>query len=308
MRTAYLGTDEFAATVLAVLAGSDHRPALVVTPPPSRAGRGRRPKPLPTAERARELGISLIEAPEVNSEEVERALAEVSPDVVCLCSFGQLIGERLLDSFRFLNVHPSLVPRWRGAAPIERAIMEGDGETGVAVMELVADLDAGPVAQDMTRRVPIGPDDDYGSLSSKLAAEGGDALVASLDSLSAGLLEMEPQASSGVTYAEKVTAEERCLDPRLPAEVLERRVRALNPHVGTYIALPDEGRLGVSKARASEGGPDSGRIVASGGRLLLGCSPGALELLEVKPPGGRAMSVDDYLRGHEPPTAAVARD
>jgi len=308
VRTAYLGSDEFAATVLGVLAGSEHRPSLVVTPPPSRAGRGRRPKPLPTAERARDLGLSLIEAPEVNSEEVERALAEVSPDVVCLCSFGQLVGERLLASFRFLNVHPSLVPRWRGAAPIERAIMEGDGETGVAVMELVADLDAGPVARGMTRRVPIGPDDDFGSLSSRLAAEGGDALVASLDSLSAGVLEMEPQASTGVTYAEKVTAEERCLDPTLPADVLERRVRALNPHVGAFIALPEDGRLGVSRARASEGGPESGRVVVSDGKLLLGCSPGALELLEVKPPGGRAMPAGDYLRGHEPPTVAIARD
>lgn len=308
MRTAYLGTDGFAATVLAALAESDHRPSLVVTPPPSRAGRGRRPQPLPAAERARDLGIALLEVSQVNSEEVERALAEVTPDVVCLCSFGQLVGERLLEAFRFLNVHPSLVPRWRGAAPIERAIMEGDDETGVVVMELVADLDAGPVARGMTRRVPIEPDDDFASLSSRLAAEGGDALIASLDRLSSGALEMEPQSSSGVTYADKVTSEERCLDPALAATRLERRVRALNPHVGTYVALQDEGRLGVSRARASGDGPEPGRFAVVDGKLLLGCSQGSLELIEVKPPGGRAMAVEDYLRGHEPPSAVAVHD
>ena len=146
MRTAYLGTSEFAATVLRRLADSPHRPALAVTPPDTRKGRGRRLAAPPAADAARELGIELHQTPDVNSEESLAAIRAAKPAAIPVCAFGQLIKEPLLSEYTMLNVHPSLVPRWRGAAPIERALMEGDGKTGVTIMRVTAGLDSGPIA------------------------------------------------------------------------------------------------------------------------------------------------------------------
>ena len=140
MRTAYLGTSEFAATVLRRLADSAHRPVLVVTPPDSRRGRGRRLAPPPAAETAREVGLDLHQTPDVNSSESVEAIRATRPEAIAVCAFGQLIGEQLLSEFLMLNVHPSLIPRWRGAAPIERALMAGDEVTGVTIMRVTAGL------------------------------------------------------------------------------------------------------------------------------------------------------------------------
>ena len=146
MRTAYLGTSEFAATVLRRLAESPHSPALVVTPPDSRRGRGRRLSPPPAAETARELGLELHQTADVNSDESLTAIRAARPEAIVVCAFGQLIKEPLLSEFLMLNVHPSLIPRWRGAAPIERTLMAGDEATGVTIMRVTAGLDSGPVA------------------------------------------------------------------------------------------------------------------------------------------------------------------
>jgi methionyl-tRNA formyltransferase len=188
-----------------------------------------------------------------------------------VCAFGALIKEPLLTDFEILNVHPSLLPRWRGAAPVERAIMAGDEQTGVAIMRLTAGLDSGPVC--LMEAEPIEPEDDYGALAARLEERGSGLLVRALD-------ERPPfveQPEDGVTYAEKITAADRTLDPAAPAEVNVRVVRALHPHIGARLALEDGTFLGVHRARVAQ--------------------DGALELLGVQPPGGRPMAYADYLRG-----------
>jgi methionyl-tRNA formyltransferase len=303
VRTAYLGTSEFAATVLRRLADSPHQPARVVTPPDSRRGRGRRLAPPPAADAARELGLELHQTPDVNSDLSLQAIRGARPSAIAVCAFGQLIKEPLLSEFLMLNVHPSLVPRWRGAAPIERALMAGDPETGVTIMRVTAGLDSGPIA--LAERLPIAPEDDYASLSVKLAGLGGELLIRTLDALEAGDLDFIEQDDSKATYAEKIAAEERHLMPSRTASELERIVRALTPHVGAYLELEDGGRLGVRSARAAPGGPSQGTIEVTGEGLLLGSADGALRLEVVQPPGKKPMSAADFLRGHPPPAKAL---
>jgi methionyl-tRNA formyltransferase len=297
--TVYLGTSDFAATVLERLAGSAHRPALVVTPPDRRRGRGRRTQSPPVAEKARERGMEVLQAADVNEPEALERIRAVKPDAVVVCAFGQLIREPLLSEFEMLNVHPSLLPRWRGAAPIERAIMAGDRQTGVCVMRLVAALDAGPVA--LRAELPLGCDEDFETVSAKLSALGGDLLVEALDRHAAGTLAFEEQGEEGVTYAEKIAPEERRLDPNRPAAELAATVRALTPHVGAYLETADGERLGVRRARAVDVSVKTGTVKAEWGVLLVGCCRGALRLEVVQSPGGKPMPVDAYLRGHPLP-------
>ncbi len=303
MRTAYLGTSEFAATVLRRLADSPHRPALVVTPPDSKRGRGRRLAPPPAAATARELGLALHQTADVNSAESLDAIRAAKPEAIAVCAFGQLIKEPALSEFLMLNVHPSLVPRWRGAAPIERALMAGDDLTGVTIMRVTAGLDSGPIA--LADELTISPEDDYESLSGRLAALAGEILVRALDSLSTGELDFAEQDDDLAIYAEKVMADERHLPPSRPAADLERIVRALTPHIGAFLELEGGDRLGVRRARAVDGGPESGAIEINEGELLLGSGDGALSLEVVQPPGKKPMSAADFLRGHAPPEKAI---
>jgi methionyl-tRNA formyltransferase len=299
VRTAYLGTSAFAATVLERLAGSAHRPALVVAPPDRPRGRGRRSGAPPVAEIAAELGIELLQAEDVNDAAVVERIRAAKPEAVAVCAFGQLIHEPLLSELPPLNVHPSLLPRWRGAAPIERAIMAGDARTGVCAMRLTAGLDSGPVA--LREEVAIGPEDDFASLSGRLATLGGEILVEALGLLAQGRLELAEQDEEQATYAEKIDPAERRLDPRRPAAELARTVRALTPHIGAYVEIGGGERLGVRRARAVEVSVKQGEMRAEWGALLLGCGRGALRLEVVQPPGGKPMAADAYLRGHPVP-------
>jgi methionyl-tRNA formyltransferase len=291
LRTVYLGTSAFAAAVLERLAESPHRPVLVVTRPDRPAGRGRRLSSPPVLHSARSLGIDVAQPDDVNEEGVG-PIASVAPDVVVVCAFGALIREPLLSAHPLLNLHPSLLPRWRGAAPIERAIMAGDAETGVAIMRLTAGLDSGPVC--LAEREPIRPEDTYGSLSARLAQRGAALLVRALEERPG----FEEQDESQATYAEKIGPQDRTLDPSLPAVQLDRVVRALTPHVGARVALADGSLLGVVAARpVARSGAALGSLLEEDGRLLLATADGALELAIVQPPGGRPMPAADYLRG-----------
>jgi methionyl-tRNA formyltransferase len=297
--TVYLGTSDFAATVLRILARSPHRPSLVVTPPDRPQGRGRNLTPPPAAQAATELGIELLQAEDVNAESARQRIAAAKPRAVIVCAFGQLIREPLLSAHLMLNVHPSLLPRWRGAAPIERAIMACDERTGVCVMKLTAGLDSGPVA--LSSEVPIGADTDFEALSSTLAGMGGELLIGALNLEAEGRLEFAEQEESAVTYAEKIDPAERRLDPNRPATELAATVRALTPHVGTYLETTGGERLGVRCARAVDVSVRTGAVKSEWGALLIGCCRGALRLELVQPPGGKPMPVDAYLRGHPLP-------
>ena len=293
MRTVYLGTSSFAATVLERLAGTPHRPALVVTRPDAPRGRGRKLLPPPVAEKARELGLELIQPERLHDDDVLERIAAVEPEALAVCAYGALIREPLLSAYEILNVHPSLLPRWRGAAPIERAIMAGDEQTGVSIIRLVAALDAGPIF--LAQAEPIHADDDYGTLAARLETLSGDLLVRALDDLP----EPAEQGEDGLTYAHKIDARDRELDFTLAPEAVERQVRALRPHIGARLPLPDGQFLGVIAARVDGEtlAPAGGRVRVDEGRLLLDCNGGALELTEIRPPGGRPMDAGAWLRG-----------
>jgi methionyl-tRNA formyltransferase len=295
VRTVFLGSSEFAVAVLRSLSTTDHRPELVVTPPDRPKGRGRRVGSPPLADAAREQGLPLLQTSDVNAGEALGQIEAVGPDAFGVCEFGQLIKEPLLSMRPMLNVHPSLLPRWRGAAPIERALMAGDQRTGMTIFQIVAELDAGPIA--LQREEAIRPADDYGTLSARLAALGGRLLIEAFDALSQDKLDLAPQDDGGATYASKIEARERRLDPSRPAQDLERQIRALTPHIGAHIELEGDRRLGIARAMTTGDAVTQGTLQVIDGRLVLGCSDGALELVEVRPAGKRAMAVGDYLRG-----------
>jgi methionyl-tRNA formyltransferase len=296
LRTVFLGTSDFAAAVLERLAGSPHRPALVVTRPDRPRGRGRQLASPPAAEAARALGIGVLQPASVNDDDARAAIAAIAPEAVCVCAYGGLIRQPLLSDYLMLNVHPSLLPRWRGAAPVERALMAGDVETGVSVMRVVEALDAGPVAAQ--RVEPIHQHDTYGALAPRLQRIGGELLVETLDDRPP----VVPQDHAHATYAEKIGPADRVLDPaRTPAE-LERVVRALTPHIGAHVVLPSgDERLRVWDAaiRPEITELAAGELAARDGALLLGCAGGALELRSVQPAGGRPMDAAAFLRGHD---------
>jgi methionyl-tRNA formyltransferase len=292
VRTVFLGTSSFAAAVLQRLAASPHRPSLVISRLDRPRGRGRKLAAPPVAEAAQALGIELDQPASVNDESARALISEHRPDAVCVCAFGALIKDPLLSEHLMLNVHPSLLPRWRGAAPIERAIMAGDPETGVSIMCLTAGLDSGPVGLQVHES--IGLQDTFGSLADRLQAGGGDLLVRALDQLPP----FAEQDDSRATYAEKIAAEDRILDPSRSARELERVVRALTPHIGARVRLPDGSWLGVQQAAVrGPDGPPPGVVSLEGPLPVLGCAEGALELLRVQPAGGRLMSGQDFLRG-----------
>ena len=295
MRTVFLGTSAFAAAVLERLAGSEHRPSLVITRPDRPAGRGRKLAAPPIVEAARAMDLEVLQPESVNDDATRERIAAERPDVVCVCAFGALIKPPLLTDFDLLNVHPSLLPRWRGAAPIERAIMAGDAETGVSIMRVTEGLDSGPIC--LQAAEPIRPDDTYGSLAPRLQDMGGALLLRALDDRPP----FTEQDEAGATYADKIAAADRTLDPARPALELERTVRALHPHIGARIALPDGSHLRVLAAAALDRGPPQGVFAVADGRLALGCSEGALELLALQPSGGRPMQAADYLRGYGVP-------
>jgi methionyl-tRNA formyltransferase len=302
VKTAYLGTSSFAATVLRRLAESEHKPALVVTPPDRPRGRGRKLTAPPAADAARELDLRLHQTADVNLPESVEAIRSADPAAVAVCAFGQLIKEPLLSEQTMLNVHPSLIPRWRGAAPIERALMSGDEQTGVTIMRVTEGLDSGPVA--LQEELAIDGGENYEALAGRLATLAGEALVRALDLQEAGKLDFTEQEEAAATYAEKIAPDERRLDPSRPAQGLERVVRALTPHVGAHLELEDGSRLGVREAHAVPDGPAPGEVQAGDSELLLGTADGALRLEVVQAPGGKPMGAADFLRGHPAPSRA----
>jgi methionyl-tRNA formyltransferase len=270
-RLVYLGTSSFAAAVLRGLHAGEHEVALVVTRPDAPKGRGRKLSSPPVARAALDLELPVIQPEDINSDEAATQIIEAKADELVVCAYGAIIKDPLL-SMDPLNVHPSLLPRWRGAAPIERAMMAGDPETGVSIMRLVAELDAGPVAAQ--EKEPILPEDTYGTLSERLEGMS----VELLERVLAGEPEFAEQDESGVTYAEKIGPADRTLDLNRSPEENVRIVRALNPHIGARMTLEDGSFLGVLEAAAN--------------------TDGTLELVTVQPPGRKPMAYTDYVRGY----------
>lgn len=286
MRTVYFGTSEFAATILRQLAETSHRPTLVVTRPDRRAGRGKQLTAPPVAGAARELGLELMQPERLDDQDATLRVLEQAPEGIIVCAYGAIIKEPLLSAATTYNVHPSLLPRWRGAAPIERAIAAGDTETGVSIMQLEAGLDSGPVA--VQEAIAIDARDTYGSVAERLVQLGGRLLIEALDARPAFI----PQPDEGITYAEKITAADRTLDPAAPATVSDRMVRALSPHIGARLPLGDM-FLGVHETAVLEDVVDDDQLHVDGELVRVG----ALQLVRVQPPGGKAMPAAAWARG-----------
>ena len=262
-RIAVAATAPFGAAVLEGLAAR-HDVAALLTRPDAPRGRGRRLAAPPAKDVAVRLGIPVLQP------DRPAAGLDLGAPTVVVCAYGLLIPEELLSERMWLNVHPSLLPRWRGAAPVERAILAGDAETGASIHRTVKELDAGPIAA--MRAFAIGPEDDAGDVFVHAA----EAAVDLLHGLLEGPIEFEPQSASGVTYAEKISAADRALDLSAPADELVRRVRALSPHIGARAEL--EGRpLTIWRARVADNG--------------------AFEPVEVQPDGGRRMTYEAWRRG-----------
>jgi methionyl-tRNA formyltransferase len=262
-RIAVAATAPFGADVLEGLSRS-HDIACVLTRPDAPKGRGRRLLPPPAKVRAEQLALRVLQP--------ERLAAglDLDADTVVVCAYGLLVPEEALAERRWVNVHPSLLPRWRGAAPVERAILAGDTVTGVTIHETVVELDAGPVLAQES--IPIGPDDDAGAVFARAA----EVAVRLLDGVLGQDGPGRPQPAEGVTYAAKIEASDRVLDLTEPPEALVRRVRALSPHIGARAVLHDR-PVTVWRARVGDGGE--------------------FEPLEVQPEGGLRMSFDAWLRG-----------
>jgi methionyl-tRNA formyltransferase len=293
MRVAFAGSPEAAVEPLRALAASHHELGLFITQPDRARGRSRRTSPTPVALAADELGIEVLRPPTINAPEVIERIEGTGARALAVVAFGQILREGVLSRWPCVNVHFSLLPAYRGAAPVERAIMDGVGETGVTIMQMDAGLDTGPTLA--VESVRVGDDEDGGALVARLARLGAPLLVSVLDGLEEGRITPTPQPDEGVSLAPKITADDRALDLARPAAELERRVRALSPHIGATCRIGGE-PFKVWRVRARTDPAPPGLSIADGA-LLAGCVEGSLEVLELQPPGRGRMDVGAFLRG-----------
>lgn len=297
LRVAFAGTPEFAACALDAIVAAGFEVPLVLTQPDRPAGRGM--KLVPSAVKARALAHGLpVDQPEkLRTPEQRAALLAARPDVLVVAAYGLILPREVLELPRLgcINIHASLLPRWRGAAPIHRAIEAGDAETGITIMQMDQGLDTGPVL--MMRALPIAGDDTTGSLHDKLAALGAEMIVEALRQLSGGGLQAVPQPAEGVCYAHKIDKAEAMLDWRLPAEVLARKVRAFDPFPGAQGLLQQTPlKLWQAQAEAGQGRPGE-VLTADAEGLCIACGEGVLRVRALQRPGSRRMAVADFLRG-----------
>ena len=294
MRVVYAGTPAFAVPALDALVSARYDVALVLTQPDRPAGRGMKLTPSPVARCAAHHGLRVSKPQSLRTAEAAAALREVAPDLMVVAAYGLILPQAVLDipALGCLNIHASLLPRWRGAAPIHRAILAGDCETGISIMRMEAGLDTGPVL--LQRLVPIAPDETTGSLTGKLAVLGAETITSALESLSD--LRERPQDPAGVTYAAKISKSEATMDWARPAEDLERQVRAFNPAPGAEATVQGV-LLKVWQATALPDRYPVGQASIGPSRVVVGCGVGSLELGIVQRPGGRRLPVVEFLRG-----------
>jgi methionyl-tRNA formyltransferase len=291
-----MGTADFALPALGRLAESRHQPVAVYTQPPRPGGRGHRERRTPVHDAAADLGLPVRTPRTLKDEAVQAELGALGADLGVVAAYGLLLPQPVLDAPRLgcVNLHGSILPRWRGAAPVERAIEAGDGETGVMIFQMEKGLDTGPVFAEA--RTTIDADTTGPDLRGRLAWMAADLLLPLLDDLEAGRARATPQPEQGATYAAKIDKSEYLLDLTAPAAVLERRVRAFNPNA--WLPLAGE-RLRVVAAEVVDAAGAPGEVLDE--RLTVACGEGALRPTVVQPAGKRAMAAADFLRGRAVP-------
>jgi methionyl-tRNA formyltransferase len=294
MRLAFMGTPDFAVPALDALVAAGHEVACAYCQPPKPAGRGHAVQETPVHRRAAALGIPVRTPRTLKDPEEQRAFRDLGLDAAVVVAYGLILPQPILDAPRLgcLNIHGSLLPRWRGAAPIHRAILAGDRETGITVMRMDAGLDTGPML--LKRATPIGRTTTAQELHDRLSAMGAEMIVEALDRLGRGDLPDEPQPQDGVTYAAKLSKDEGRIDWTLPAADLARRVRALTPWPGCVFELGGE-RIKLVEAAAVEGSGAPGEVLDEA--FTVACGEGALRCLVVQRPGRRPTDGADCLRG-----------
>ncbi len=306
LRIVFAGTPEFAAVALEALIKGGDVPVAVLTQPDRPAGRGRRLRPSPVKALAERHGIEVLQPSSLKKPDIQASLRALAPDLLVVVAYGLILPRAVLDIPRHgcLNIHASLLPRWRGAAPIQRAILAGDRETGITIMQMDEGLDTGAMLE--RRACEIRDDDTAGSLHDRLARLGADALDAVLARIGGGALRAEPQDDRLATYAGKLDKAEAALDWHESAEMLARKVRAFDPWPVATTTLGDYGRVRVWRARAlpeSSAAPSGTILRATRDGIDIATAEGVLRLLEIQLAGGRRVAVGDFLNAH--PLAAT---
>ena len=296
MRIVFAGTPEAALPSLEALVDSAHEVVAVVTRPDAPSGRGRSLAPSPVGARAAQLGIETLKPPRPSDNGFVTRLNEIAPDCCPVVAYGAVIPQRVLDipAHGWVNLHFSLLPAWRGAAPVQHAVLAGDRVTGATTFRLVPELDAGPTYARVT--TPIGPSDTSGDLLERLAVSGAQLLVQTLDGIASGALSPEPQPSRGVTLAPKINVADAELDWGLAADLLDRRIRGCAPNPGAWTTFRDE-RLKIAAATPTEVVLPAGLLEVSKRAVRVGTATTALELLRVQAQGKKPMPAADWARG-----------
>lgn len=295
MRLVFMGTPDFSVPALDGLVLAGHEIAAVYTQPPRPAGRGKKEQHSPVHARALELNIPVRHPKSLRNEEAQTEIARLVPDIAVVVAYGLILPQAVLDAPRLgcLNIHASLLPRWRGAAPIHRAIMAGDEKTGVCIMQMEAGLDTGPVL--LRADTEIGPEDTTGDLNDRLASLGAKLIVEALATLPN--LTPEPQSGEGVTYAEKIDKSEARIDWSRSAVEVDRQIRGLSPFPGAWCEIEGE-RVKLLRSRVAEGKGEPGDHL---GGFRIACSEGAVQITEAQREGKRAMPIEEILRGLDLP-------
>lgn len=306
LRLAFMGTPDFAAASLAEIAAAGHEVVRVYTQPPRRRGRGKEERKTPVHELAETLGLDVSTPESFRDPEVLAEFAALDLDLAAVVAYGQILPQDALDAPRYgcLNLHASLLPRWRGAAPIQRAIMAGDEKTGVQIMQMEAGLDTGPIL--LSETVRIFPFDTAGSLHDRLIATGAQMWPRALAALERGSLEAVAQSEDGATYAKKISNDEARIDWTRPAADVANHIRGLSPFPGAWFELPTpKGPVRVkahlAKVEEGEGAPGT----ALDDDLLIACGDEAVRLTRLQREGKSAMEADEFLRGNALPAGTV---
>jgi methionyl-tRNA formyltransferase len=301
-----LGTPDFAVPTLAGLLGAGHEIAAVYTRAPRAAGRGQKERPSPVHAFADQAGLPVVTPGSLKREAAQADFAALRADIAVVVAYGLILPVPVLEApaHGCLNLHASLLPRWRGAAPIQRAVMAGDAETGVMVMRMAEGLDTGPVC--LAERVAIGPDMTAGDLHDRLAPLGADLMVRALAAQEEGALECGQQEKEGVTYTHRNAKQETRIEWRRPAREVHNHIRGLSPHLGAWFELETHGRrerVKVLRSALAEGAGAPGTVLDDG--LTIACGEGAVRLVQVQRAGRKPMPAEAFLRGTALPPGSV---
>jgi len=302
LRLVFMGTPDFAVPTLLELVGAGHEVVAVYTRAPQPSGRGLAPRPSPVAGEAAQLKIPIYTPKTLKNADAVAEMLTHDADVAIVVAYGLILPAAILDAFPLgcFNLHASLLPRWRGAAPIHRAIMAGDRETGVMVMKMDEGLDTGPIA--MAERVMIGADATTGDLHDEMARLGAKLMPIALGALERGSLQLAPQSAAGATYANKIDKSETRIDWTKPWQVVHDHCRGLSPFPGAWCELAGAGRVKILRATRGAGTGPPGRVLDD--NLTIACGAGSVRLVELQRAGGRPMQAVEFLRGM--PVAAAS--